>query len=379
MRLRHIGRIAEVPAADWDALFATDYPFVRHAFLDALERHGCVGGGGGWEPCHLLAEDATGRLVGAAPLYAKTHSWGEFVFDFGWAEASHRIGRRYYPKLVCAIPFTPSTGPRLGTRDEPVRQRMVQALAVLGQGHEFSSLHVLFPPTEELGPLSAAGLLSRHDIQFHWFNRGESGFEAFLGGLRSDKRRKIRQERQHVARAGLRFEWRPGEELDESLWQQVYLLYANTYEERGQAPYLTLPFLQDYGGRPGTPLRLALAWDGPRLVAVAICVEGGSTLYGRHWGAAERYHALHFETCYYQGIEYCLRQGLQRYDAGTQGEHKLARGFLPVQTHSVHALADERLRAAVATHLQRERAFVESRHAELWRHVPYKEGANRDG
>lgn len=379
MRLRHVSRIADLPAAGWDALFAPDYPFARHAFLQALEQHRCVGAGTGWEPCHLVAENDAGDLVGAVPLYLKTHSYGEFVFDFGWAEASHRLGCRYYPKLLCAIPFTPATGPRLGAADEAVRLKLAAQLAALGRDGAASSLHVLFPQDADQGALRDDGLLERLDVQFHWFNHGHGDFDAFLDGLRSDKRRKIRQERRHVGQAGIRYEWRSGDTLDEAEWQAVHALYANTYEERGQAPYLNADFLRDYGGQADTPVRLALAYEGERLVAMALTLRGGDTLYGRHWGTAERYHALHFETCYYQGIDYCIREGLRRYDAGTQGEHKLARGFVPVLTRSAHALADERLHRAVAAHLQRERAFVESRHAELWRHVPYKEGANRDG
>jgi predicted N-acyltransferase len=376
MRLRQVGRIAEVPAPAWDALFPPDYPFTRHSFLSALERHGCVGDDSGWEPCHLLAEAEDGSLAGAAPLYLKQHSYGEFVFDFGWAEASHQAGLRYYPKLLCAIPFTPATGPRLGARSEEVRAALAAHLAGLGRGLAAPSLHALFTAGTDQALLREAGLLERQDIQFHWFNPGYAGFEDFLARLAGEKRKKIRQERRRVAEAGIRFEWRSGHELRESEWAAVHALYASTYEERGQAPYLNLPFLQDFGSTPDTPLRFAMAHDGPRLVAMAMTLQGGDTLYGRHWGSAERYHALHFEACYYQGIEYSIGQGLRRYDAGTQGEHKLARGFVPVRTRSAHVLADERLHKAVAAHLQRETAFVELRHAELMRHVPYKEGAS---
>ena len=374
MRLRQVGRIAEVPAPAWDALFPANYPVTRHSFLCALERHGCVGHDSGWEPCHLLAEDDEGGLVGAVPLYFKHHSYGEFVFDFGWAEASQRIGRRYYPTLLCAIPYTPATGPRLGARDETVRAALATHLAELGRGTGAPSMHALFAAEADQGRLLEAGMLERQDIQFHWFNQGYGSFDDFLARLSSDKRKKIRQERRRIAEAGIRFEWRSGQDLRPSEWGEIYDLYANTYEERGQAPYLSLPFLEDCGSAPNTPLRFALAYDDTRLVAMAMTLQGGDTLYGRHWGSAGRYHALHFEACYYQGIEYSIANGLQRYDAGTQGEHKLARGFTPVRTRSAHVLADERLHKAVAAHLQRETAFVELRHAELLRHVPYKEG-----
>jgi len=379
VRLRQIGRIAEVAAADWDRLFPQDYPFTHHDFLAALERHGCVGERKGWLPCHLLAEDPAGILVGAAPLYLKSHSWGEFVFDFTWAEAAQRLGRRYYPKLLCAIPFTPASGPRIGATNAAVRASMAGAMLRLMSASHLSSCHALFLEDADAASLDDVGALRRFDLQYQWFNAGHADFDSFLGGLRSDKRRKLRQERRRVAEAGIRFEWRRGDSLQAAEWHAVYTLYAGTYEERGQAPYLSEDFLLDYGGRAGSPVELILAYAGTRLVAVALTLRGGDTLYGRHWGAAEHYHALHFETCYYQGIERCIAGGLRRYDAGTQGEHKLARGFVPVLTRSAHVLADERLHGAIAAHLQRETAFVESRRAALWQHVPFKEGAPGNG
>ena len=379
MRLKHLSRMAEVAPGDWNALFDPTYPFIRHEFLDALERNGCVGGDTGWEPCHLVAEDVQGRLVGAAPLYLKQHSYGEFVFDFSWAEASHRIGKHYYPKLINAIPFTPVSGPRFGAATPAVAATLAGRYASLAADSGASSLHALFLEPAQADLIEGAGLLARRDVQFQWFNCGYAGFDDFLATLRSEKRKKILRERRRVADVGIRFEWRSGNQLSAGEWVEVYALYANTYEERGQAPYLTPDFLEALGRFPDTPLRLALAYHGQRLVAVALTLVGGDTLYGRHWGAAEHYHSLHFETCYYQGIEFCIRQGLRRFDAGVQGEHKLSRGFSPVMTRSAHLLTDQRLQAAVAHHLQRETAFVESRQAELTRHVPFKEGAQVDG
>lgn len=365
--------LREIAPADWDALFPAGYPFTRHAFLAALERNACVGGRTGWEPCHLVLDDAAGKPRAALPLYRKQHSYGEFVFDFGWAQAAHQAQLRYYPKLLCAIPFTPATGPRLGARSPQDRVDLLEAVQDLWRRSKASSIHALFLTPEETAACTGAGWLERNDLQFHWQRRDAGSFEDFLGQLSHDKRKKIQRERRRVKEAGLTFECRRGEELTEAQWAHVYRLYGNTYDERGQAPYLTLPFFLDYGRAPGTPLRLILARDGgPEPVAVAILLADGGTLYGRHWGCAQRYSGLHFETCYYQGIELCFAQGLTRFDAGTQGMHKLARGFEPVVTRSVHQLADERLAAAVADFLDRERAEVARIRESLKAHSAYR-------
>jgi hypothetical protein len=373
MKARQYERIGAIPAAQWDALFPAGYPFTRHAFLHALEEHGCAAPRTGWEPCHLVLEDDGGTLAAAMPLYRKHHSYGEFVFDFVWARASHQLRQRYYPKLVCAIPFTPVTGPRLGARDAPARAALVQAAQRQFDDSGHSSLHALF--LDEAGEQATAqdGWLARHDLQFHWQPRGADSFDAFLAQLSHDKRKKIRRERRQVTEAGIRFETRRGDELSEAQWHRVYALYANTYEERGQPPYLSPGFFLDYGRRADTPLRLVLGYDGGDApMAVAITLVGGDTLYGRHWGCAEKYRGLHFETCYYQGIELCFAQGLSRFDAGTQGEHKLARGFDPVPTRSAHRLADPRLSSAVAEFLAAERVEVAQRRELLAQHSAYR-------
>ena len=372
MRARVLSGLREVEAASWDALFPADYPFTRHAFLKALEDHGCVGSRTGWEPCHLVLEDAAGALAAAMPLYRKRHSYGEFVFDFSWARAAQQLRLPYYPKLLCAIPFTPATGPRFGAREPGLRAALLEAAVRLWEDSATSSLHALF--LEEQDAPAAAGWLARHDVQFHWQRRsGADSFEGFLAQLSHDKRKKIRRERRQVAEAGIRFEWRRGDELDEAQWQRVYALYSNTYDERGQPPYLTPEFFLDYGRRAGTPLRLILGYDGGKEpMAVAITLAGGDTLYGRHWGCAEKYRGLHFETCYYQGIELCFAEGLSRFDAGTQGPHKLARGFEPVLTRSAHRLADPRLAKAVAAYLDAERAGIAQHREALAEHSPYR-------
>ena len=380
MRARLVPRIRDIPAAAWDALHAAPYPFARHAFLAALEEHGCVGGDTGWQPCHLVLEAADGSLAGALPLYRKEHSYGEFVFDFAWAEAAYRGGIPYYPKLLCAIPFTPVTGPRFAARDAEAQEALLAHLAAQLADEGLSSAHALFLDGADAAAARDAGWLERHDVQFHWHARGDATFDDFLARLSHDKRKKIRRERRKVAEAGITFERRAGEELGEAEWAQVYALYGNTYEERGQAPYLSLAFFLDYGRRAGSPVRLVLARDGARLIAVAITLLGGDTLYGRHWGCAERYDGLHFETCYYQGIELCLAERLAHFDAGAQGAHKLARGFEPVVTRSAHRLADARLARAIEAFLERERAAVAQRQALLAGHSPYRsETAAHDG
>ncbi len=365
--------LSDIAPADWDALFPSPYPFTRHAFLAALERHGCVGGDTGWEPCHVVLNDATGKPRAAMPLYLKRHSYGEFVFDFGWAQAAHQARLRYYPKLLCAAPFTPVTGPRLGASSEADRAELLAAAQERRAGSGASSIHALFLDDPDAAACEAAGWLPRNDVQFQWQRRDAASFDDFLAQLSAEKRKKIRRERRRVAEAGLRFEWKRGDELTEAQWARVYALYASTYDERGQAPYLTHEFFLDYGRATGTPVRLVLGYDdGSEPIAVAILLAAGDTLYGRHWGCTGKYSGLHFETCYYQGIELCFAEGLSRFDAGAQGTHKLARGFEPVLTRSAHQLADGRLAAAVAEFLERERAHVARMREELATHSPYR-------
>ncbi|MES2682711.1 MAG: GNAT family N-acetyltransferase [Pseudomonadota bacterium] len=372
MRFRHLGRIGEVGATAWNALFDAAYPFTQHAYLAALEDCGCATPERGWTPCHLVAEDDAGALIAAAPLYLKAHSWGEFVFDFSWADAAQRSGLNYYPKLLTAVPFTPATGPRLGAVDGASRHALLKTLCGLPQHAGLSSWHGLFMPEAELFTSGAHAPLLRSDVQFQWRNAGYADFTAFLAALSGDKRKKILQERRKVASLGWQFETLPGDAFSEAEWGELYALYANTYEERGQPPYLTLAFFHAYAMQPGTPVRVTVAREGSRFMAMALLVEGGDTLYGRHWGTSGFHDGLHFETCYYQGIDHCIRHGLSRYDAGAQGEHKLARGFDPVMTHSLHSFAEPRFAAAVAQALTRERRLVAARMAELQTHSAYK-------
>lgn len=369
--------IGAVLPQEWDSLCDSPYPFARHDFLQALETHGCVGGDTGWQPFHFAMRDRAGTLVAAAPCYLKSHSYGEFVFDFAWARASAQLRRPYYPKLLCAIPFVPSTGPRLLAPLQQHREMLASALGRSASDNRLSSAHALFVDAVDAAVLRHEQWLSRTDVQFQWVNRGYGSFPDFLATLTSDKRKKLLRERRRVAEAGIGFEWCRGDELDEAQWARVYALYSNTYEERGQQPYLSLEFFLDYGRRPGTPMRLVLACRNGEIVATALTLLGGDTLYGRHWGAAEHYHSLHFECCYHQGIEYCIDNGLQRFDAGTQGAHKLSRGFEPVLTRSLHHLTHPQLREAVENYLREERDWTAQRRDEYQRHVPFRVDRDR--
>lgn len=372
MHFRQISRLDDLPAADWDRLFDRGNPFCRHAWLAALERHGCVHADTGWEPCHLVCENDEGELIGAAPLYLKQHSYGEFVFDFAWADACHRAGRPYYPKLLNAIPFVPSVGPRIGATDQTTHDAVARALARLCQQARVSSFHCLFPDEKSGKGLSDCDLLERHDVQFHWHNPGYASFADFTARLTSAKRKKILRERRRVQEQGIVFAHRPASDLQSSEWEHVHQLYCNTYYERGMPPYFNRDFLEEVGNSDRLDMRLIEARHDGRRVAVAMTLLGEDSLFGRHWGAEARYHSLHFECCYYQGIELCLSEGLSRFDAGTQGEHKLARGFTPVRTRSLHQFDWPPLAEAVSQFLDRERGFVAARLQELVQHSPYR-------
>ncbi len=360
----------QVAAGDWDAL-AGDQPFVRHAFLRALEVSGCATARTGWRARHLtLWQDDT--LVGAVPLYEKSHSRGEYVFDWAWAEAYSRHGERYYPKLVSSIPFSPIPGARLMARDDDSRRALIDALMEYSRQSQISSLHMLFPCETDTRALAAAGLQIRHAVQFHWCNAGWPDFEAFLDSLVRDKRKKIRQERRRVREAGVRFRRLQGAEITEADWNLFMRCYVNTYHQRGQHPYLNQAFFFELARTMPGNLLLLVAEREARPIAAALDICDEQALYGRYWGELEHVPLLHFEACYYQGIEWCIDHGIGRFEGGAQGEHKLARGLLPVRTTSAHWIRDERFADAVQRYLERESAGIADYFDELEAHTPFR-------
>ena len=376
------GRIADVPAAQWDALAGDDYPFTRHAFLDALERHGCVGERVGWIPSHVLVH-AGERLVGAAPAYVKLHSQGEFVFDWSWAEAYARHGVAYYPKLISAIPFTPSAGPRLLVRpaaDERAVKRALAAGAVeISKAMGISSFHWLFPHEDDAAVLEGSGLLMRSGCQFQWMNRGYRDFPDYLDALTSKRRKEIRRERRDAAAAQVEVEIHDGRTATEGHWRAYHTLYSSTYDRKWGYPALTLRFFVAAAAALPDHTLLVLARRGRSYVAGAHCFAGRDTLFGRNWGCTEQHRGLHFEICYYRLIEHCIRRGLARFDAGAQGEHKLLRGFLPVETHSAHWIADSRFHEAIGRFLAGERTQLRRYRRALEKHSPYRASAGSGG
>jgi predicted N-acyltransferase len=374
-RARFLKSIADIDAASWNALAGSRQPFVRHEFLLALEQSGCAVPRTGWSPRHLVLEDSCGRTVGAMPLYRKGHSRGEFVFDFSWANAYAQHGLKYYPKLLSAIPFTPVAGSRVlvdpGADPLAVADALIQAAAGYARSEQLSSWHVLFPGDENLAPLKRAGLIERRDCQFHWFNRGYESFDAFLATFTAEKRKKAKRERRRVAEAGIEFDTRLGGEMDDALWSTVYEFYADTFYRHGHEPYLNLDFFKRIAADMPDKMMLKIARHGPSPIAVAIFFVGEDALFGRYWGAGGNYHSLHFETCYYQGIEYCIEHKLQRFEPGTQGEHKVPRGFVPTLTSSLHDIVDPRFSAAIRDFARREAQGVDHYAAAVSEHVPY--------
>ena len=372
-----VGGIAALPAAEWDALESAGNPFVRHAFLATLEATACVGGDTGWLPRHLVLRDHSGRLVGAVPGYEKQHSWGEFVFDWHWAQAYARAGLDYYPKLLVAVPFTPVTGPRLltaGTGSETLRGTLARRVLQAARQRGYPSVHVNFTTAADQAALESAGFLRREDCRFLWRNDAYRDFEDFLARLRADKRKKLRRERRRVAEADVTIETLRGEDVDSALWRRIFAFSERTFLDHGNPHYLNATFLARVAAAmPGTVL-VKLARRAVRPVAAAVFFRDRQALYGRYWGAAETVDCLHFELCYYQGIDYCIEQGLATFDPGTQGEHKLARGFEPTLTTSAHWLADPRFARAIEHYLDEERAAVARYRDAAARHLPFRRG-----
>jgi uncharacterized protein len=379
--VRVVPRIADVPAPDWDecARASKTNPFITHAFISALEASGSAAAETGWLPRHLLLEDGEGRLMGAMPCYLKSHSYGEYVFDHGWADAYARAGGSYYPKLQSAVPFTPVTGRRLLVPEGPDRAAreaiLLQAGATLTQQSGVSSLHVTFLTEPEWQLAGKLGWLQRTDQQFHWRNEGYASFENFLNALASRKRKAIRKERREALQNDIAIEWVTGRDLTEAHWDAFFAFYMDTGSRKWGMPYLNRRFFSLIGASMADQILLVLARRAGRAVAGALNIIGADTLYGRYWGAIEEHPCLHFEICYYQAIDFAIQHKLARVEAGAQGAHKLARGYLPAPTYSAHYIADLGLRRAVADYLKRERIAVAQETALLAEESPFRHDA----
>ncbi len=381
---RIVGRIGDIDRSVWDACAnpdpATYDPFLAHDFLRALEESGTVGDRHtGWLPQHITIEDAGGEITGCLPCYVKLHSAGEYVFDHAWAEAYERAGGRYYPKLQVAVPFTPVPGRRLLVKPGPgaqERQKLLAAAAVeVAQRLGVSSLHLTFLTKGEWTALGAQGFLQRTDQQFHWHNDGYATFDGFLGKLSSRKRKAVRKERSEALSDGIEIERITGADITEAHWDAFFEFYTDTGNRKWGHPYLNRRFFSELGRTMGERCLLIMARRGRRYVAGALNLLGGDCLYGRYWGALEQHPCLHFEVCYYQAIDYAIEKGLARVEAGAQGEHKLARGYMPETTYSCHWIGDAGLRRAVARYLQEERRAVAATGAALAEYAPYRKDA----
>lgn len=384
-----IDSLTAISPDEWNALTAGN-PLLSHEFLLAMEQSDCVGPGTAWQPCHLLlrAADAdaddgdAGRLLGALPLYLKADSRGEFVFDWSWADAYERAGLPYYPKLVSAVPFTPANGERLLIADEGRRDEIAAALIAatleFARNAGISSWHVLFPREYERTAFAAAGMLERKGCQFHWRNDGYRDFDDFLSRFSSAKRKKARRERRRIAEAGIEFEHLPGDALSAGDWDAIYGFYQQTFHRRGHAPYLNRDFFDRIVESMPQNLLVIVARHDRVPIAAAICFRSADALYGRYWGSAADFHSLHFETCYYQGIEYCIREGLALFEPGTQGEHKISRGFSPTPTWSFHWLREPGFHNAVQSYLERESSHVDAYMAHWDEHLPYRDAPPDD-
>jgi len=374
-QIKILERISELAANDWNTLGVAAYPFLRHEFLDALENTDCLGERWGWLPRHIAIFNEGGKLLAAAPLYLKFNSYGEFVFDWSWADAYQRHGMPYYPKLVSASPYTPASGPKLLMSDQApaeCRQILVNTALELARQSNCSSLHWLFPSKDQLQHFDGQGFLRRTGCQFHWTNQGYQDFEDFLSHFSSSKRKQVKRERRRVEEAGIQFRLLDGHSASDDDWHDFHRLYTSTFDKKGGHATLSLAFFLQIARSMPEQVLLVQARHKGQTAAAAFNLVGEETLYGRHWGCREEFHSLHFETCYYQGLQYCIDNRLQRFEPGAQGEHKIRRGFLPTATWSFHWLADERFREAVKHFVENEHEGMLDYMQELETHSPYK-------
>ena len=376
MKVKQINSMTQVVCEDWNRLTGDAYPFLRHEFLLALEQSGSVCEQTGWVPAHLLVFDED-QLVAFMPLYLKHHSWGEYVFDHQWAQAYQQHGLDYYPKWLTAIPLTPCQGARIvykaGIDPIEVTQLLLNFIKQLSEQRGISSWHCLFPVEQQAEQLRSLGLSIREGVQFHWFNKGYRDFDGFLQSLSASKRKMIKRERRRIGEQGVRLLRIAGPDVSELQWRVFYEFHTMTYLKRGSQPYLNLAFFQQIAAAMGEQLLLVLAVKNDKTIAAALNFVGRDTLYGRYWGCYEEYNSLHFEACYYQGLDYCLEHGLQRFDSGAQGEHKISRGFEPITTYSAHWLKDARFAKAIEEFLAREQKAAQLYKQDAASYLPFKQ------
>lgn len=375
MNVQIISSLAEIKAEQWDALNTTRYPFLSYRFLRTLETERCVSPQSGWHPQHIVAY-RNGCLVGALPMYLKTHSWGEFVFDFAWAEAYQRSGLTYYPKLVIAVPFSPVTGPRLltdpgTTNRHEIASKMINTAIEQAKERKISSIHGLFLNPEDARIFLSAGFMERTSYQFHWNNQAYSSFEDYLSRFKSKQRKNIKRERRRIQEMGIELKMIEGDEITDDHWLQFYRLYSSTCRRKNGMPYLNFDFFKELNAQMNKAIVLAVARFEDDIIAMSFFIKTDNTLYGRYWGCVEQYDSLHFETCYYTPIEYCIRHKFTRFDAGAQGEHKISRGFIPVTTRSAHWIHHTALQPAIQDFLHEEKRHITACLETLKHNVPF--------
>lgn len=374
--IRVLDQIDRVPADQWDACAGSDNPFVRHAFLQALEDSGCATAATGWAPCHVVLENVDGDVIGAAPMYLKSHSQGEYVFDHGWAAAFERAGGHYYPKLQMSVPFTPATGRRFlcrpGEDPREIEKNLLAGCLKLADQFDASSLHITFMTEGEWQHMGEAGLLLRTDQQFHWENRDYGCFDDFLADLASRKRKAIRKEREGAHQHGITIETLTGDDLKPHHWDAFQTFYTDTGARKWGRPYLNRDFFGRLSDAMADDIALVMCKRDGRYIAGALNMIGSDTLFGRYWGCLEDHRFLHFEACYYQAIDFAIARGLKRVEAGAQGIHKLSRGYLPTATYSAHWVSNPGLRDAIARYLNDERAMVREDMDALAAHAPFR-------
>lgn len=377
MQASIINHITHIGAKEWNLLAGDNNPFLRYEFLAALERHQCTGERYGWIPRHIVVKTDSGELIAAAPLYLKDNSYGEFVFDWAWADAYHRSGLEYYPKLVSTTPYTPVTGKRLLIRADQdyaaVASLLIDTALAHAKQEHLSSLHWLFTDNHDTQQLAKHDFMLRMGYQFHWHNHDYRDFDEFLLALSSRKRKQIKRERRQVVEAGIELKIFSGHDMSDELWHVYHRHYESTFAKLGGYATLSLPFFQEIGQTMADNVVVVFAFYHGKPVASAFCLRGADTLFGRHWGCDADFNNLHFEACYYQGIDYCIKQGLLHFEPGAQGEHKISRGFLPTATWSAHWIAHPQFRAVIDEFLQRETLGVQHYIAQLQQHSPFKQ------